>query len=246
MPPLIGITCSRKVGPSWAEIEPWQRLEIVPEDYIAAIVACGGAPVLIPVLEDAKALKAVLCTLHGLLLSGGPDVNPLLYGEEPLQALGQIDEELDRMEIRAIREAMDMDLPILGICRGIQVLNVALGGRLYQDIASQVRGAIKHRQEAAKRVKTHSVDIEPGTLLHKITGQEKLQVNSRHHQGVREPAPSLRACARASDGVVEGIEAADRRFVMGIQWHPDGLWSTDSAAKRILTAFIEAADAKSR
>jgi putative glutamine amidotransferase len=146
MKPLIGITCSRNVGGAWGLYSPGHFIDYTYEEYCGAILSCGGAPVIIPVPQDTASFQTIFGRLDGLLLSGGPDINPRSYGEQPLPELGEVDEGLDRMELEATRFAFRKDLPILGICRGIQTLNVSQGGTLYQDIPSQVQDSIGHSQ----------------------------------------------------------------------------------------------------
>jgi putative glutamine amidotransferase len=181
--------------------------------------------------------------VKGLILSGGPDVNPRRFGEEPLAGLGEVDEALDRMELMAVRLAIDKNLPVLGICRGIQVLNVALGGTLYQDIASQMPESLCHTPKADKAVNTHSVRIEPGNQLHKLVGQREIWVNGKHHQAVKDLASGLVATAHAKDGVVEAVELPGKRFVLGLQWHPEGTWREDLYSQKLFAAFVKAAKA---
>jgi putative glutamine amidotransferase len=154
--------------------------------------------------------------------------------------LGDLDEELDLAELAVTRAVLDRNLPLFAVCRGIQVLNVALGGTLIQDIATQVEEAINHVQLAPKHVTTHEVRLEPGSLLTKILNRRALQVNGRHHQAVKETAPGLRVAARAPDGVIEAVECPDRRFVLGVQWHPEGTWRVDAPSRKLFQALVRA------
>jgi putative glutamine amidotransferase len=214
------------------------------DDYSRAVLQCGGAPLLIPTAQDVRSLSAVLDRLDGVLLTGGPDVHPRFYGEPPLPRLGDLDEELDRAELAVTRAALERDMPLLAVCRGIQVLNVALGGSLVQDIATQVEGAINHVQLAPKNVTTHEVSLEPESMLSKILNRRTLQVNGKHHQAVKEVAPGLRIAARAPDGVIEAVECPERRFVLGVQWHPEGTWRTDPPSKKLFRALVRASVAE--
>jgi putative glutamine amidotransferase len=210
------------------------------DDYSQAIRFGGGAPVLIPVAQDRETLQAILRRLDGLILSGGPDVNPKFYGEQPLPGLEEIDEDLDRMELEAARMAFEGNLPIFAICRGIQVLNVSQGGTLYQDIPTQVQESILHTQKADKKTTTHATRIEPKTLLSRIVGRKEIWVNGRHHQAVKDVAHGFVVSARATDGVVEAMEHPSRRFVVGVQWHPEGNWKGDLYSRRLFRAFVRA------
>jgi putative glutamine amidotransferase len=210
-------------------------------DYSQAILHAGGAPLIVPSAQDENSMTRILDAADGLILSGGPDIHPRRYGEEPLAGLGEVDETLDRMEILAARLAVAKNLPVLGICRGIQVLNVALGGTLYQDIASQVPESLCHMPKADKAVNTHTIRIEAGSRLHKLLGRREIWVNGKHHQAVKDFAPGLTAAAQAADGVVEAVELEGKRFVVGVQWHPEGTWREDASSRKLFAAFVRAA-----
>lgn len=239
--PLIGITCSRLTGGAWGIYSLGHFMDYTFSDYSQAILDAGGAPVIIPAAQDRKSLEVVLSSMQGLILSGGPDIHPRRYGEEPLAGLGEVDEALDRMELLAAGLAIERDLPLLGICRGIQVLNVALGGALYQDIASQVPESICHTPKTDKAVNTHIVRIEAGSRLHKLFGRREIWVNGKHHQAVKGLAPSLRIAARAKDQIVEAVEHPHKRFTIGVQWHPEGTWRDDRFSQKLFSAFVQAA-----
>jgi len=228
MRPLIGITCSRKVGSPWGEYDTSHTMDYTFSEYSSAIAACGGSPVIIPASIDRKAVADIVSRISGLLLSGGPDVNPKFYGEQPLPGIGEIDEPLDEMELTAARLALEADISTFGICRGIKVMNVALGGTLYQDIETQVPGAIHHQQTAAKGVTTHDISVEKESLLRQVLKRRNLWVNGKHHQAVKDVAGPLRVSAQAADGVIEALEAPGSTFVLGVQWHPEANWQTDT------------------
>ncbi len=240
MKPLIGITCSRVVGGAWGLYSPGHFMDYTFNEYSEAIGYCGGAPVLIPVAQTKDTLEGILGRVDGLLLSGGPDINPKFYGEQPIAGLGEVDEGLDRMELEAARMALGKDLPVFGICRGIQTLNVALGGTLYQDIPSQVPGAINHTQKADKAVTTHSIRIEGKTALHRILRASEIWINGKHHQAIKDAAPSLTVSAHAEDGIIEAVEDPSKRFVLGVQWHPEGTWKEEPHSKKLFRAFVRA------
>lgn len=241
MMPVIGITCSRVVGGAWGIYSRGHFMDYTFSEYSEAVSACGGAPVLIPAAQSARTLTAILSRVNGLLLSGGPDINPRFYGEEPREGLGEIDEGLDLMELEICRMAFEKDIPILAVCRGIQTLNVALGGTLCQDIPSQVEGAFNHSPRVDKAVLTHPVQIERGTLLFRVVRREKIWVNGKHHQAIKEVASELTVTARAPDGIIEAVEASSKPFVLGVQWHPEGTWQKDPPSKRLFQAFVQAA-----
>jgi putative glutamine amidotransferase len=240
MPPLIGITCSTTIGSSWSINSLGRLQDAVYRNYSQAIEFCGGAPILIPVIKKTTALESILSKLDGLILSGGNDIHPRFYGEEPLLKLEAIDAERDVTEIELTRLALEMDIPILGICRGIQVLNVVGGGTLYQDLSSQKPNCLKHRQEADMQVQTHRIRLDRDSLLYQIFKKDEVWVNSRHHQAVKDIAPGYRIAAVASDGVIEAIEDLSRKFVVGVQWHPEGTWEVDEDSQNLFRAFVEA------
>jgi putative glutamine amidotransferase len=215
--PAIGITISydsKRPG-----------FHLLREDYLRAVEQAGGLPfVLAPGRpEDAPEL---LGRLDGLLLSGGGDVDPSLFGEERHARVASVVRERDDFEIALARQALERDVPLLAICRGQQVLNVAAGGTLVQDIPSQVAGTVDHDPDVERWQTTHDVEIVPGTRLRAILGKDRLAVNSFHHQSVRDVGRGLVVSARSpEDAVVEGLEAPDRRFAVAVQWHPEGFWN---------------------
>ena len=192
------------------------------EGYYQSILKAGGTPFIIPCYDDADALINTLEKLDGILLTGGADINPLFFGEEPVKELHGINPRRDRQELLLTRLAADRQIPILGICRGIQTMNAAFGGPLYQDIHSQMEGTrIKHSQELDRSYASHTVTIEKDTLLHNLFKADTIAVNSFHHQAVKEAAPGFRACARATDGVIEAMESTEYKSMLGVQWHPE-------------------------
>ena len=192
------------------------------EGYYQSILKAGGVPVIIPPYDNAEPLVQTLNQLDGILLTGGGDINPLFLGEEPIKQLGGINPRRDRQELLLTQLAADRQIPILGICRGIQVMNAAFGGTLYQDIHSQMKGTcIKHSQDLDRSYASHTIEIETDSLLHRLMGTKKLAVNSFHHQAVQETAPGFRVCARAIDGVIEAIESTEYKSILGVQWHPE-------------------------
>ena len=218
--PLIGITGN--FGEKGCELA---------EGYFESILRAGATPVVLPPTTDADALTSVLDRIDGLLLSGGADLNPLYVGEEPIPALGSINPRRDLSELLLIRLAFDRQLPILGICRGIQLLTVALDGSIWQDLGcaferpedSKCQGApLKHSQNLDRTVASHTVGTAEGSLLREIMGgAETLYVNSFHHQAVREAGPHLRVSATAPDGVIEAVESSEHKSILGVQWHPE-------------------------
>lgn len=190
-----------------------------------------------------KTLRAIYDRLDGVLLPGGGDVDPVRYGCTPHPATKNIDDSRDTLELTIARWAVDDDLPVFGICRGHQVLNVALGGTLVQDIPSEIGvSANRHDTNGEPRtVRAHQVRIEANSRLATVLGQLRLEVNSLHHQAVDRLAPGLVATAWADDGVIEALESPAKRFVLGVQWHPEDLVEDDETMQRLFKAFIDAA-----
>ncbi len=217
------------------------------EDYVRSVEQAGGLPlVLAPgTPQDAPEL---LDHVSGLLLTGGADIDPALYGAPPHPALGEFFRERDLFELALCREALRRDLPVLAICRGHQVLNVATGGTLVQDIPSEVPGASAHDPDVERWQTCHEVDILPRTRLREILGTERVAVNSFHHQSVKQLGRDLVLSARSPDGVVEGIEMPPerRRFVLGVQWHPESFWDHPPGFKPLFEAFVHVADGSQR
>jgi putative glutamine amidotransferase len=203
----------------------------------------GGAPILIPLELSERAWHSIFRRLDGLLFPGGVDVHPSHYGEPSHPKLGRVDADLDEAELVLARWALQDDLPTLAICRGIQLINVAAGGSLYQDLPAQFPGALRHAfpaPEYPRDHRAHPVHVEPGTRLVVALGTRKLEVNSRHHQAIKELAPGFAITARAPDGVIEGIEKEDATFVVGVQWHPESLAADDPRMLALFEAFVGA------
>ena len=216
--------------------------------YSLAAQEAGAVPVMLPLFdEDLDALRAVYDHIDGLLLAGGVDMNPETYGEPPHPELGRTDPARDLVELTLAKWAIAEGKPVLGLCRGHQVLNVALGGTLWQDIAAQVPSAIKHdyfpNAGYPRDYLAHDIVITPGTRLGAAFEAATLPVNSMHHQAVHSLAPSLIASARAPDGLIEAIEADSPSFVVGVQWHPEVFGATDGPTRRLFQAFVSAAAA---
>ena len=211
------------------------------DDYVRAVEAAGGLPlVLAPGRpEDAADL---LDRVEALVLSGGADVDPAAYGHSPHPRLGRVHPERDAFELALVREALRRDLPTLAICRGHQVLNVATGGTLVQDIPSEWASAHSHDPDVERWETAHDVEIMPGTRLREILGTERVAVNSFHHQAVRDLGKGLVVSARCpADSLVEGIEMPDRRFVVGVQWHPESFWDHRPDFQPLFEALVGAA-----
>jgi len=235
---IVGITCSQGTTGDWH----------LPMDYVrcAYSLCCqeaGLLPVLLPVTDDEAVRASQLDLVDGLLFSGGLDIHPGFYGEgESVHVATETEAGgRDAHEIALARAAVARDLPIFAICRGLQVLNVALGGTLYQDLPTQVDTEWAHRQGPHSTEKTHRTYVAPGSRLGRILGgMETLPINSHHHQAAKDVAPGLVVTARADDGVVEALEKPDARFLLAVQWHPENLYETDAPSRALFAAFAAA------
>lgn len=192
------------------------------EGYYQSVLKAGGIPLIIPPFPETDRLCQMLDTIDGIIFSGGGDINPLFFGEEPIKELHSITPERDRQELLLARLAYDRQIPMLGICKGIQTINLALGGTVYQDIHTQMEGTrIKHSQDQDRRYPSHSVRLMPGSIMQRIFGSTTITVNSFHHQACKEAAPCLNATAISPDGVIEAIESNEFKSILGVQWHPE-------------------------
>jgi putative glutamine amidotransferase len=234
--PLIGLTTSVTVGSS-------PERAYLNATYIRAVQQAGGVPVALPPQLDVTSLETLWTRLDAVVLTGGGDLDPARFGEAAHATVYDVSADRDGLEITVSRRAVEDEVPVLAICRGIQVLNVALGGTLVQDIPSQVPGALDHSQKEPRDQPTHPVKVMgEGTRLGAVVGAPELQVNSMHHQAIRTLGDGLREVAWAPDGVIEGVELpGDDRFVVGVQWHPEELVGHDPAARNLFTAVVDAA-----
>jgi putative glutamine amidotransferase len=232
--PVIGIPASTMQT-------NWGFRHTLAETYIAAMLAAGASPVIIPSTGDAAAIYAIYRKLDGLLLSGGVDVHPRHYGEE-MNGTEEVDENRDATEIMITRWALEDNLPILGICRGIQVLNVAAGGTLWQDIASQLPDVSQdHRESAMRRQRdyiAHPVNLEADSRLAALLGTTKVEANTLHHQAVKDPAQGFRVVGTAPDGIIEAMESTRHDWVFAVQCHPEDLWRDHTWANKLFNAFV--------
>jgi putative glutamine amidotransferase len=212
------------------------------QSYVRALAAAGCAPVLIPILDDDERLRAIYERLDGIVFPGGADVAPQEYGEEPIDDLNVVEPPRDRTELTLARWAFADDLPTLGICRGQQVLNVALGGSLWQDLRHQGVTPVDH-SDADGRARTamiHRVRLDPDSRLAQLIDETSIEVNSLHHQAVKAVAPRLRVTGTSDDGVIEALESDDHRFLIAVQWHPEEI-DTVPWVQRLFAGFARAA-----
>lgn len=229
----------RVVGVTPTQDEKTGRIT-VNQDYLDSLFRAGAAPVLLPLTEDEAVLEEILSRVDGLLLSGGDDVCPALYGEKTLPCCGPIAALRDKAEFTLCRLALRRNMPILAICRGLQVLSCCLGGSLYQDIAAQAGSRVIHSRHDLPADPVHEAAVSPGSRLQAITGLSVLQVNSRHHQAVKALGAGLTVSATAPDGIIEAAEMPHMKFVVGVQWHPESLSAKHPEAQALFCAFTEA------
>lgn len=239
--PIIGLTMNY-IGPDEARCPSRSGSYYINRTYVEAVRAAGGIPLYLPYAEDAQEQDELLSRVDGLLLTGGKDLDPHHYGESPHPAAQRILPDRSRADLNFARKAVKTRIPLLGICLGMQTLNVAMGGSLYQDIPDMLPGSLRHQQTEAERDgAAHLVAVERDSLLFKVVGTESLNVNSVHHQAAREIGQGLVVSGRAPDGMVEGLEYPDHPFCLAVQWHPEDLSPTQAAHRALFEAVIEAA-----
>ncbi|GAB6179598.1 gamma-glutamyl-gamma-aminobutyrate hydrolase family protein [Desulfotomaculum defluvii] len=231
MVPVIGITSS---------YDEQTGRTFLAQYYVDAVEAAGGLPIILPCTLSESNVSSLLKSIDGLILSGGVDVDPLQFGQEPHPNMGEICPERDKFELTLTRQVLAQDLPLLAICRGVQVLNIAAGGTILQDIESNMQSPVKHSQQAPKWYGTHTINISPGSRLSGIWG-ERIVVNSYHHQAVGILGEGFVVNARSTDGVVEGIESITNSFVLGVQCHPECMWHKDERIFELFKRFVQAA-----
>ena len=231
--PLIGLTPAHDMESGDVKARP---------TYMRALKAAGAIPVVMPLDASEEDLKQLSKDLDGFLFTGGPDVHPFLFGEETQAHCGNVSPARDQMEISLLPMVMELQKPILGICRGIQVLNIALGGNIWQDIPSQVTRdfPLAHSQPFSYDMPCHTVALTEGSLLARISDSSSIEVNSMHHQAVKDLAPGLIASAYSTDYLIEALEMPDYPFFIGVQWHPEYLWEKNKEAFRLFQTFVMA------
>lgn len=231
--PLIGLTPSHDTDNGDIKARP---------TYLKALKAAGAIPVVLPLGFSKEDLAQLSKELDGFLFTGGPDVHPFLFGEETQPGCGNVSPERDDLELSLLPLILEQRKPILGICRGVQVLNIGLGGDIWQDIpaSEEGRASIAHSQPFDYTMPCHTVVLSEGSRLAALSGCGRLKVNSMHHQAVRRLAPGLTASAWSPDGLTEAVEMQDYPFFIGVQWHPEYLWEKDESAFRLFQSFVKA------
>jgi putative glutamine amidotransferase len=238
--PLIAVTTPIYTGENYR-----QPQIMLGAPYIAAIEDPGATAILLTPAHEAESIARILDSVQGLVLSGGEDIEPARYGQEPHPKLGSTNPARDEMEFAALEGALARRLPVLAICRGMQLLNVALGGTLYQDLPSLRPSEVTHQQRAAINQRWHSARVDEQSAMAEIFGTTELQINSFHHQGIDRLAPGLEATVWAEDGLIEGVEAREFPWVYGVQWHPERgeaetPGETRNPDRRLFWAFVTA------
>lgn len=231
--PLIGLTPSHDMDNGDIKARP---------TYLKALKAAGAIPVVLPLELSKEDLEQLSNELDGFLFTGGPDVHPFVFGEETQPGCGSVSQKRDELELSLLPLVLEQKKPILGICRGVQLLNIGLGGDIWQDIPPSTDGrvSIAHSQPFAYSLPCHTVALSSNSRLEALSGCSKLKVNSSHHQAVRRLAPGLIASAYSPDGLTEAVEMPDYPFFIGVQWHPEYLWEKDESAFRLFQSFVEA------
>ncbi len=242
MKPIIGVTPDFNAGDrqDMGGREPTYFLRA---RYLQAIEHSGGIPLMLPLISDSRGLRRILSQVSGILITGsGSDLAPELYGEQQRFKFRLMSQARSTLELSITKLAYRNNVPILGICGGIQSLNVALGGTLVQDIPMELNTSVPHQPAGSATKLAHLVQVAPRSLLRRITGRATIHVNSSHHQSIKRVAPPLLQTAVAPDGVIEAVEAQNRRFCLGVQWHPEYLYDRDPIQKRLFHAFVRAAE----
>lgn len=243
--PVIGIATQTLSGIVGERPNCW----VMGHRYVEALRESGAVPWMIPLLpHDPETMEEIFTRLNGVFLTGGVDVDPSRYGEQKLPVCGATDPDRDAIELMLLEYSLKHHTPVLAVCRGIQILNVALGGTLYQDVSTQVPGTMKHDYfptvvSPSRAYLAHDITVPTGTKLSEILGEAVVPVNSMHHQAIKDLAVGLKPNAYAPDGIIEGVEGTNGQFLMAVQWHPEELAATQPGMRRLFTSFIAAAAA---
>jgi putative glutamine amidotransferase len=231
--PVVGLSCS------YEQDEKNHRI-FLNHSYLEAIRQFGGIPIVLPSEGNDDELEYLVSQCDGILFTGGMDIEPALFGEEKWNDTVETTPDRDRSESLIFRLAEERQLPILGICRGIQMMNVYYGGTLYQDIPTQAPTEVTHSMGASLGKTCHDCIVEPNSPLHLLTGRDKIAVNSFHHQAVKDVAPGFSVMARCEDGIIEAIWNPNKRFLWAVQWHPEEIWKIEHSSAHIFQAFMDA------
>lgn len=231
MRPLIGITPQMDGKKEFLRMAP---------DYFDGVKEAGGIPIMLPLFDDEAAVRKCVAVCDGIVFTGGPDISPEYYGEVPINQTVEVLPPRDRLEMALLKEAEKSGKPILGICRGLQVINVFHGGTLYQDIPTQYPSEVCHAQKMPFDEPAHIVKLSADSPLQKMVEKDELAVTSRHHQAIKDLGKDLTIMAKSEDGLIEAICLPDYSFLWAVQWHPESTHKTDAASKTIFKAFVNA------
>lgn len=243
MTPVIGVTANLREDPKSEEQRPLGHFVRADFDYVDGVVGAGGIPMVLPPIVEMA--EKVAGRIDGLLLSGGSDLDPSYYGEEPVPELNATIPKRDAFEIALVEHALERGIPVFGICRGLQILNVALGGTLYQDLPSQLHpDLIAHRQQVPKWQWTHEVEVDGNSKVAGIMETDDIRVNSYHHQAIKDLSDDLVAVAHTSDGVIEAAESPNlsERWLVGVQWHAEAMRDVGPENRNLFRAHVVAAE----
>jgi putative glutamine amidotransferase len=241
--PVIGIATQTLPGVPGERQPCW----LMGRSYVEELRKVGGVPWVIPLIpHDPDTLREIFDRLDGVFVTGGVDVDPTSYGEAKSPLCGTTDPDRDAVELLLLKHAMERKMPVLAVCRGIQILNVLGGGTLYQDVTAMVPAALKHDyfptpDQPSRKYLAHDITVKAGSKLGAILGDAVVPVNSMHHQAIKDLAPGLAPTAFAPDGIIEGVEGTGEQYVIAVQWHPEELTDTQPGMKRLFTTFIDAA-----
>lgn len=235
--PIIGISSGFEFDQNYL-FKGYPRL-MLNRDYPRSIEQAGGIPIVLPLTERYEVALEQVRTIDALLLSGGQDVDPLIYGQEPHEKLANISPERDAFELLLLRAAVELKKPVMGICRGSQIMNAYFGGTLFQDNSMKEGAYIKHAQAANPQQPIHHVYVEEMSFLAQAVGETEFLINSFHHQSIDKVAPGFKAVAKSKDGIVEAIEATGDHFMFAVQWHPEMMSRENTQAQAIFTAYVE-------
>jgi|SRR6056297_174002 len=239
--PVIGLTSSLMFMKKNYRFPNYKRIYIN-KDYVKAIENSGGVPIIIPIDSKKLSVNYYLSKINGLLITGGVDINPKYYNEKPHEKIGKIIDERDSLDFTLLKKAMNKNIPVLGICRGMQLLNIYYRGSLYQDQSLNNNLNLDHYQNNPDpSTLGHSIEVYKKTKLYSIVKNNNFKVNSYHHQFIKKVGENLRISAKSSDGSIEGIETNDSQFIIGIQWHPERIYENSKESKLIFENFIRKA-----
>ncbi len=233
MKTVVGVSASINF-----EVNEFYANSFISTAYTDSIIRADGIPLIFPICNNENVVKKMVESVDGVLLSGGSDIHPFLFNEEPIKEIGTISQERDFLDFKVLQYAVEMKKPVLGICRGHQVINVFFSGNIYQDISSQTSSQIKHAQSAHTNLATHKINIKKDSFLYDIFG-DSAEINSFHHQAIKDVADKFDVIATSNDGIIEAIEYKGDEFIVGTQWHPEKMTESNEKMQEIFNRFVE-------